>query len=106
MSIDASTRSVEVSFFITGQKLACFQVRGSVKQSTVDSEKQETALKSVALSESREEKNHVLLYGPVVIKSVLVRGAGCSSQLGYLASPLIVLQWLGPHFIVHSYVKA
>lgn len=40
-----------MGFFITvqytGQRLACFQVRGSVKQSTVDSEKQVTALRNV-----------------------------------------------------------
>lgn len=49
-----------MGFFITvqhtGQRLARFQVKDSVKQSTVDSEKQVTALKSVTLSESREEK--------------------------------------------------
>lgn len=52
--------SVEVGFFITvqyiGQKLACFRVSHSVKQSTVASKKQEAALKSVTLSECREEK--------------------------------------------------
>lgn len=89
----------------TGQKLARFQVSHSVKQSTGDSEKQETALKSVT-GRKQGRKNYILLNGPVVIKRMLVQGAGCSSLLGDFVSAVIVLQWLGPCFVVHSSVRA
>lgn len=101
--------SVEVGFFTTvqytGQKLARFQVSHGVKQSTGDSEKQETALKSVTVRK-QGRKNYILLNGPGVVKRVLVQGAGCSSLLGYFVSAVIVLQWLGPCFVVHSSVRA
>lgn len=35
-----------------------------------------------------------------------MQGAGRSSQLDYFASAVIVLQWLGPYFVVDSSVKA